>query len=109
MRLQRLKVEQLRQFRAPFELDGIEPGLNLFVGENEAGKSTLVRAIRAAFFERHRSSTVEDLRPWGEATATPTIELDFTVGDTAFHLRKSFLQRKRCELKYGARTLALQK
>jgi chromosome segregation ATPase len=105
MRLQRLKVEQLRQFRAPFELDGIEPGLNLFVGENEAGKSTLVRAIRAAFFERHRSSTVEDLRPWGEATATPTIELDFTVGDTAFHLRKSFLQRKRCELKYGARTL----
>ena len=105
MRLQRLKVEQLRQFRAPFEIDGIEPGLNLFVGENEAGKSTLVRAIRAAFFERHRSSTVEDLRPWGEAAAAPTIELDFTVGDTAFHLRKSFLQRKRCELKYGACTL----
>ena len=71
MRLQRLKVEQLRQFRAPFEIDGIEPGLNLFVGENEAGKSTLVRAIRAAFFERHRSSTVEDLRPWGEAAAAP--------------------------------------
>ena len=105
MRLQRLKVEQLRQFRAPFEIDGIEPGLNLFVGENEAGKSTLVRAIRAAFFERHRSSTVEDLRPWGEAAAAPTIELDFTLGDTAFQLRKSFLQRKRCELKYGARTL----
>ena len=105
MRLQRLKVEQLRQFRAPFEIDAIEPGLNLFVGENEAGKSTLVRAIRAAFFERHRSSTVEDLRPWGETTATPTIELDFTVGDTPFRLRKSFLQRKRCELKYGAKSL----
>ncbi len=105
MRLQRLKVEQLRQFRAPFEIDGIEPGLNLFVGENEAGKSTLVRAIRAAFFERHRSSTVEDLRPWGETAAAPTVELDFMVGDTAFQLRKSFLQRKRCELKYGARTL----
>jgi chromosome segregation ATPase len=103
MRLQRLKVEQLRQFRAPFEVDGIAPGLNLFVGPNEAGKSTLVRAIRAAFFERHRSSTVEDLRPWGEPSAAPAIELDFTVGDVAYRLRKSFLQRKRCELKSGSR------
>jgi energy-coupling factor transporter ATP-binding protein EcfA2 len=105
MRLQRLKVEQLRQFRKPFEIDGIEPGLNLFVGPNEAGKSTLVRAIRAAFFERHRSTTVEDLRPWGESTAAPTVELDFLVGDTAFRLRKSFLQRKRCELRYGTQSL----
>ncbi len=105
MRLQRLKVEQLRQFRKPFEIDGIEPGLNLFVGPNEAGKSTLVRAIRAAFFERHRSSTVEDLRPWGDSTAAPTVELDFMVGDTALRLRKSFLQRKRCELRYGAKSL----
>jgi len=105
MRLQRLKVEQLRRFRKPFEIDGIEPGLNLFVGPNEAGKSTLVRAIRAAFFERHRSSTVEDLRPWGDSTAAPTIELDFTLDDTLFRLRKSFLQRKRCELQYGTKRL----
>lgn len=105
MKLQRLKVEQLRQFRKPFEIDGIEPGLNLFVGPNEAGKSTLVRAIRAAFFERHRSSTVEDLRPWGDSTAAPAVELDFRVGDSAFRLRKSFLQRKRCELRDGAQSL----
>ena len=105
MRLQRLKVEQLRQFRAPFEVDGIAPGLNLFVGPNEAGKSTLVRAIRAAFFERHRSSTVEDLRPWGDPSAAPAVELDFTIGDVAYRLRKSFLQRKRCELKSVSRAL----
>lgn len=105
MRLQRLKVEQLRQFRQPFEIDDIKPGLNLFVGPNEAGKSTLVRAIRAAFFERHRSSTVEDLRPWGDSSATPTIELDFTVGGTGYQLRKSFLQRRRCELQHGTKRL----
>ena len=58
--LQRLRVEQLRQFRAPFELAGLDPGLNLLAGPNEAGKSTLGRAIRAAFFERHRSTTVDD-------------------------------------------------
>ena len=65
MRLHRLRVEQLRQFRQPLEILALEPGLNLFTGPNESGKSTLVRALRAAFFERHRSSAVDDLQPWG--------------------------------------------
>ena len=105
MRVHRLKIEQLRQFRQPFELAGLEPGLNLFSGPNEAGKSTLVRAIRAAFFERHRSVSVDDLLPWGEPSAAPSVELDFTIGTTDYRLRKSFMHRKRCELKVGAKEL----
>ena len=105
MRLQRLRVEQWRQFRQPFELTGLAPGLNLFAGPNEAGKSTLVGAIRAAFFERHRSASVDELLPWGEPSAAPTVELDFSVGATDYRLRKSFLHRKRCELRVGAREL----
>lgn len=103
MRLLRIKLDQLRQFRKPFELSGLEPGLNLFTGPNEAGKSTVVRAIRAAFFERHRSTSVDDLLPWGEPTATPTIELDFAVGAQQLSLRKCFLNKKRCELKAGSK------
>ena len=49
MKLQRMRIEQLRQFRKPFVLDNLQPGLNLIHGPNESGKSTLVRAIRAAF------------------------------------------------------------
>ena len=98
MKLLRIKVEQLRQFRQPFELSGLEPGLNLFTGPNEAGKSTVVRAIRAAFFERHRSSSVEDLLPWGEPSATPTVEIDFSIHDRVFSLKKCFLKKGRCEL-----------
>ena len=45
MRLTRLRVEQLRRFRQPLELIDFEPGLNILAGPNEAGKSTLVRAI----------------------------------------------------------------
>lgn len=105
MRLHRLKIEQLRQFRQPFELTGLEPGLNLFAGPNEAGKSTLVRAIRAAFFERHRSASVDDLLPWGEPSAAPSVELDFSIGATDYRLRKSFMHRKRCELKVGSKDL----
>jgi hypothetical protein len=105
VRLTRLQVSELRQFRQPFELADLQPGLNLFAGANEAGKSTLVRAIRAAFFERHRSTAVDDLRPWGDSAATPTVELDFTLGDQPCRLRKSFLQKKRCELQAGSRRL----
>jgi len=103
MRLLNIKVEQLRQFRQPFELSHIAPGLNLFAGPNEVGKSTLVRAIRAAFFERHRSTSVDDLLPWGEPSATPTVDLSFEVEAQSMHLRKAFLNKKRCELKVGTK------
>ena len=101
MRLHRLRVEQLRQFRQPYEIAGFESGLNLFTGPNEAGKTTLVRALRAAFFERYRSTSVDDLLPWGEPSAAPSVELEFSIGDTDYRLRKSFLHRKRCELMVG--------
>ena len=98
MKIQRLRVAELRQFRAPFELADILPGLNIFTGANETGKSTLVRAIRAAYFERHRSTSVDDLRPYGDSVAAPQIELDFEIAGTAYRLTKSFLHKKRCEL-----------
>lgn len=106
LQITRLRVEQLRRFRQPFELAGLAPGLNLITAPNEAGKSTLVRAIRAAFFERHRSTAVEDLRPWGEGSgAAPQVELDFLLDGQPHHLVKSFLGKKRCTLQVGTRTL----
>jgi len=105
MQLTRLRIAELRRFRAPFELAGIQPGLNIFTGPNEAGKSTVVRAIRAAFFERHRSTSVEDLRPYGDSAATPVVELDFDIAGTPYRLTKSFLHKKRCELLAGTRRL----
>lgn len=105
MKLQRIEVDQLRQFRQPFELSGLDPGLNLLAGPNEAGKSTLVRAIRAAFFERIRSTSMDDLLPWGEPSAAPSVEIDFTIGDVRYQLRKRFLHRKRCLLDVGGRSL----
>ena len=105
MKLQRLHLENFKRFRAPFTLDGLDSGLNLFTAPNEAGKSTLVEAIRAAFFERHRSSTVEHLRPWGDSAATPTVVLDFHINDKPCRLTKAFLGKKRCELQLEGRAL----
>lgn len=99
MRLNRLRVEQFRQFRQPLELDELQPGINLICGPNESGKSTLVRAIRAAFFERFSSSSVSDLRPWGDSAAAPEVVLDFDWQGQHWILTKRFLQRKRCDLR----------
>jgi hypothetical protein len=105
LHLTHLKVEQLRRFRQPVELSGLQPGLNIFTGPNEAGKSTLVRAIRAAFFERYRSKAVDDLRPWGDSGATPAVEIGFELDGQAALLNKSFLGSKaRCDLRIGAQT-----
>lgn len=103
MKLLRLRVEQLRQFRDPVEVGGLEPGLNLFSGPNESGKSTLVRAIRAAFFERFKSSGAEDLQPWGDTSAAPSVELEFEWQGERWKLSKRFLKQKRCDLEVGAR------
>jgi len=102
LHLTRLRVEQVRQFRQPFELSEIGMGLSIFSGPNETGKSTLVRAIRAAFFERYRSKAVDDLRPWGDSAATPTITLDFNFDGQPHALVKTFLGSKpRCDLRIG--------
>lgn len=98
MKLRRLRIENFKRFREPLTLDGLADGLNLFTAPNEAGKSTVAEAIRAAFFERHRSSSVEHLRPWGEPAATPTVEVEFEIGGRRHQLSKAFLGRKRCEL-----------
>ncbi|HRK78277.1 MAG TPA: AAA family ATPase [Thiobacillus sp.] len=105
MKLTRIRIEQFKQFRQPFEITGLESGLNLFTGANEAGKSTIVAAIRAAFFERHRSGSVDDLRPWGDASASPSVELEFTIGADTYRLGKRFLGKKRCELQAGPQHL----
>ncbi|MDO6825009.1 AAA family ATPase [Marinobacter sp. 1_MG-2023] len=98
MKLQSLRVEQFRQFSKGLELGDLQPGINLIHGPNESGKSTLVRAIRAAFFERYRSKSAEDLAPWGDSSAAPTVEILFEHNGQRWQLDKRFLKRHRCDL-----------
>ena len=105
LQISRLRVENVRRFRAPVELRDLAPGLNLFTGPNEAGKSTLVAAIRAAFFERNRSKAGEALLPWDAPSASPDIEIDFCIGDTVCRLHKRFVRGTCCELQEGTTRL----
>lgn len=105
MKLKRLRIENFKRFRAPLELGDFADGLNLFVAPNEAGKSTVAEAIRAAFFERYKSKSVSGLRPWSDSSATPSVEIDFELGGKTARLSKAFLGKKRCQLSIDGRNL----
>ncbi|MCH7953487.1 MAG: AAA family ATPase, partial [Chloroflexi bacterium] len=75
----------------------LSPGLNLFVGENEAGKSTLQAAISAllyGFFENERALRAENeryerFRPWTGSVYRGTLEYELSNGDR-YEVRRDF-------------------
>ena len=97
MKLSRIVLEEFRKFRQPLALDGLQPGLNLFVGPNRPA-NTVAAAIRAAFLERYSTKTVADLAPRGESGARPSVELAFSHAGRDYVLKKQFLTKARCEL-----------
>ncbi|OZI66508.1 AAA family ATPase [Bordetella genomosp. 11] len=105
MKLTHIRIEQFKQFRDAIEIGDLQEGINLFSGPNEAGKSTIVAAIRAAFFERFRSSAAEEFRPWDDPSASPAVTIAFEHDGQQYQLMKRFLARKRCELRMGSRVL----
>jgi hypothetical protein len=94
MRVRALEIENFRKFRQPVHLADFADGLNLVCEGNEAGKSTVLEALRAALFERHgsRSERIQSFRPHGDEVA-PTVKLTFEVGGESWSVRKRFLQK----------------
>lgn len=94
MILRRLRIRRfLGLAEAAFEF---APGLNVIVGPNEAGKSTLRHAIRTALYGNPTGTsakTRDDLRTWGETDA-PDLYLEFEVNGSGFALYKDYAARK---------------
>ncbi len=102
MRIRRLQVRDLRRYR---ELDiDLAPGVTVIRGPNEAGKSTIQRAIELALTRRVTSNAgdLEALRPWdapADSDSRPWIAIEFEQeeedGRTATGtLEKSFAGQK---------------
>lgn len=105
MKLTGIQLKEFRIFRTGLEVRGLEPGLTIFHGPNESGKSTLAHAIRSAFFERHNTGTLSDLQPWGETTAAPEVMLTFEFDGREHRLSKRFMRQRRCTLDIGGELL----
>lgn len=72
------------------------PGVNVIVGPNEAGKSTLRTAIRTALYENPATTSSElreKFRTWG-LPDPPELILEFELDGRAFSLTKNFAARR---------------
>jgi DNA repair exonuclease SbcCD ATPase subunit len=92
MILHSLTLQGCRCFRNPITVGPFSAGLNLLVGPNESGKSTLVEAVARALFERYNAGgqSFEQLRPWG-SNLPFEITLEFEEHDTKYELYRRML------------------
>ena len=94
MKLRTLSVNQFKRFTEPTRLGELSDGLNLVVGPNELGKSTLLDALRAVLFERYssRAQPITALQN-DRSGAAPVVELVFEVSGAEYTLTKRFVKR----------------
>lgn len=90
MKLRALRVANFRRFAAPVAVEGIADGLNVLVGPNEMGKSTLFDALEAAFLTRFKvtGAVLDAMRPY--AGGDPIVEVDFEAAGQRWRIRKQF-------------------
>lgn len=89
MRLRRLRLQNFRRFE-DFELN-LAPGLNLLIGTNESGKSTIIEALGIVLFvdPSTKAKAIRDLESWG-STGAMLLELRFEHGGGEYTLTKDF-------------------
>ena len=93
MKLRRLSVNQFKRFTEPTQLGEFIDGLNLVVGPNELGKSTLLDALRAVLFERYSSRARPIIALQNDRSgAAPVVELVFEVSGAEYTLTKRFVK-----------------
>lgn len=91
MYLRSIALSQVGLFSGPVSITGISPGLNLLAAPNEAGKSTLFRALETLFRHSHtsRKQELHSLRPF--SGGAPRITCRFMLDGREWELRKQFL------------------
>ncbi|WP_333885290.1 AAA family ATPase [Sphingobium yanoikuyae] len=99
LQLRRISLNNFRKFREPLTIEGLGEGLNIIIEPNESGKSTILEALRAAFFVRHatKNQLAQSFAPYGEAVA-PEIEVSFDIGADSWKIAKRFLKGPQVEV-----------
>ena len=104
MRIDRFAIRDFRKLGGGVAIEGIEAGITVIVGDNEEGKSTLLKALQSALVDRHNlmSKAVDDMLPFGARGVSPSVEVDFELAGTAYQLQKTFGRNPAVSLRGGS-------
>ena len=99
MKIRSIAVKELKKFDAPAQITGINDQLNIISGPNEMGKSTILSALRAAFFSRY-SSLAKDIKNLqnSQNLGAPVVKVEFDVNGERYQIRKQFVKQRLAEL-----------
>ncbi|MDC3960912.1 hypothetical protein KEG38_44210 [Polyangium jinanense] len=99
IRLVELRVTNVGTLRGPIHLGPFAPGINVVSGSNEAGKSTLVEALKVGLFERHatKNKTVMALQPHGTRLA-PEVQIVMDYEGERLQVFKRFIEKPMAEV-----------
>lgn len=92
MLLRSIAIENFQQYEKPFQLKGLSSGINVIYGDNEAGKSTLLRALRAILFDRFNGKGADDFA--GYKGGSPEVKIEFELNGNSYSLEKTFSKKK---------------
>jgi hypothetical protein len=110
MLIKGLSVEGIGRFTKLTQVEGFSNGVNVLAAGNEAGKSTLFRAIRACLFFRHDSKGQEIRDLATENSQLPaSVELSFEHSGRNYAIRKSFLRSPAAVLSENGSEIARSK
>ncbi|WP_437314418.1 AAA family ATPase [Sorangium sp. So ce385] len=100
IKLVRLSVQDVGALTGRIDVGPFADGVNVISGRNEAGKSTLVEALRAALFERHdaRNQKIRALQTHGTRNA-PEIWVELDIGGERVSVHKRFLENRFAEVR----------
>lgn len=92
MIIEEITVKSWRGYREPHTFI-FHDGINLLVGRNEAGKSTLFEALTRVLFDRHNAKTEEirAIQPVGSSLG-PEARIQFRANGRHYRAAKQFLQ-----------------
>jgi DNA repair exonuclease SbcCD ATPase subunit len=93
MQINSICVDGVGKFGVRTEITGLGAGVNILSAGNEAGKSTVFRAVRACLFERHNSKN-ENLRSLAtDGLSLPvTVTVGFELDGEQYAITKSFVK-----------------
>ncbi|MEP2718313.1 AAA family ATPase [Pseudophaeobacter sp.] len=90
MKINAIRLENVRRFVDPVEITGIGGGLNVLAAPNEQGKSTIFDALHALFFKDVKSwdKDIRALAP--RVGGEPRVEVEIERDGQAYRVAKQF-------------------